>query len=183
MRLVLILTALAFLLVAAARSHPASAVQPPTLCPAPLPPGGTPPATPVLVPCPSPGPATPTPAPIGPGLCADWLTPDGRFVGLCLPDTPSVPGTWQAVELPAGCSNVVSTFPRGTSPETVLRSMTYPFRVMGIWRYDPARGRFLGWSLRASLTAPEANDLTELARLDALWVCVTQPATLYRPPA
>ena len=126
----------------------------------------------------------PPPTPVTAGrICADWLTPDGRIVGRCFPNMPDVPSEWESVPLTAGCNNVASTLPNGTAPERIIESMTLPLQVEAIWRLDAATRRFIGWSLTASLIAPEVNDLTALSRLDAVFICVRQPATLYRPPA
>ena len=79
--------------------------------------------------------------------------------------------------LSPGCNNVASTWPDGTPAATVSASVTPPQVVLAVWRYDAARGRLLGFAPRA----PLASDLATVDRLDAVFVCVREAASLLRP--
>lgn len=126
--------------------------------------------------------AAPTPTPVCPGgmYCPGACPTGSRAISV----SQCAPTDWQRVDLVTGCNNVVSTFPDGSGPRTVYYATTNgstgPGGVRAIWRYDPAQQRFLGWSPE---TPESANDLTTLQRLDAIYICMTQSATLYRPPA
>lgn len=82
------------------------------------------------------------------------------------------------VMLVGGCSNVIATWPDATPPSTIVAAVSPPGAVTALWRYDTAAGRFLAYapSVRAVV-----NDLLAVNRLDALFICVTTPATLVRP--
>jgi hypothetical protein len=82
-----------------------------------------------------------------------------------------------AVPLEPGCTNVVLTWPRGTSVAALAAAVTPAEALRGVWRYDAAAGLYAGFAARA----PQLSDLTTVARLEAVWVCVRAPATLTQP--
>jgi PKD repeat protein len=83
------------------------------------------------------------------------------------------------VQLFAGCNNVAMTWPVGTPMTTVASAVSPPSALMSIFRFDAAAQRFFGFSP----TAPSfANDYTAvLVRLEAVFMCMSGPATLLRP--
>ena len=90
--------------------------------------------------------------------------------------TRTAPATEQ-VRLIAGCNNVALTWPQGTPTALIARAVSPEGALVAIWRYDAQSGRFLAWSPLSG--AP--NDLPSVGRLDAVFICVRQPATLARP--
>jgi hypothetical protein len=104
-------------------------------------------------------------------------TPQGVSVTTAV--VPAATGPTEAVQLLAGCSNVVLTWPTGTPLATVARAVDPPHALESIFKLDAAQGRYRGYSP----TAPAfANDYTAVeAALEAVFVCVTQAATWHRP--
>jgi len=125
-----------------------------------------------------------------------WTWSSGRFSSLELPvpaDTAATPVPtpdpapdpaptaapgMETVDLMTGCNPVASTWPDNTSVQTLDAAVWPPGILFGIWRYDPVSGVWLGYS---PLAPEEANDLTNVDRLDAVFFCVDGPATLTRP--
>ena len=90
--------------------------------------------------------------------------------------TRATPSTEQ-VRLIAGCNNVALTWPQGTPTALLARAVSPERALVAIWRFDAQSGRFLAWSPLPG--AP--NDYPWVGRLDAVFICVRQPATLARP--
>ena len=92
--------------------------------------------------------------------------------------TPAQPaGRGEQILLYPGCNNVSSTWPDGTPTPTVAGATTPPGVVVAAWRYDAQQGRFLGFSPQFS----QASDLMTVNRLDAIFICVRESASLLRP--
>jgi hypothetical protein len=99
-------------------------------------------------------------------------------VDLVAPGTPNLPGAaTRTVTLAPGCTDVVSAFPDGTSPQAVAAAVTPADALQAIWRYDAATGRYAGFSP----AAPFASDLTSVNRTDTIRICTGAPATLTLP--
>jgi hypothetical protein len=83
-----------------------------------------------------------------------------------------------ATPLFVGCNNVTLTWASGTPITTVAAAITPGGVLDAIWRFDAAQGRFFGFS--SNPNAP--SDYTTVGvRLEAVFVCVRQAATLNRP--
>jgi PKD repeat protein len=82
------------------------------------------------------------------------------------------------VDLNAGCTNVVLTWPDATPIETVLAALSTAGSLNAIWWLDAAARQFRGFSPRPG--AP--NDLVTVSRLQPVFICLTAPGTLSRPP-
>lgn len=106
------------------------------------------------------------------------LTDVGDFARLDLtaPGTPNVPTTASnTVSLRAGgCTDVTSTFPNGTTPQTIAAAIAPASALNAIWRVDRATGMHRGFSP----LAPFASDLQTVDRGDTLRICTTAAATL-----
>jgi PKD repeat protein len=86
-------------------------------------------------------------------------------------------GATMRVDLTAGCTNLVLTWPDGTPISTVLTALSNSGVLNAIWWLDAAARRFRGYS-----PVPGApNDLTTVNRLQTVFICLTAPATLTRP--
>lgn len=87
----------------------------------------------------------------------------------------------EVVPLVAGCSNVSLTDPPGTALRAVVAAVQPAGIVIGIFRYEAASGRFLGFAPGA----PEfANDYLQVGtRPEAVFLCVSSAGTLSRPSA
>jgi hypothetical protein len=90
--------------------------------------------------------------------------------------TGAAPAT-EDIRLPTGCNNVALTWPNQTPMTLVAQAVSPSTALVAIWRLIPSEGRFSGWS--PVPTAP--NDLIRANRLDAVFICVSEPATLTRP--
>jgi hypothetical protein len=88
------------------------------------------------------------------------------------------PAASARVDLNAGCTNVVLTWPDGTPIETVLAALSTGGSLNAIWWLDAAARQFRGFSPRPG--AP--NDLVTVSRLQPVFICLTAPGTLSRPP-
>lgn len=90
----------------------------------------------------------------------------------------------RTISLQTGCNNVVNTYPDGTPVATLAAGVVPMTSIDSIWRFDNA-----GQVFRAAYFAPTAGgiaapvDIQSLSRLDAIYVCVTTPATLTEPGA
>jgi hypothetical protein len=111
-----------------------------------VPPGTTPAVTPATTPG-----ATPTPAPTPP------------------------PGQAQSVELAAGCNPVASTYPNGTTVQTLAAAISPPDILNAMWAFQG--GLWLGYSP----AYPEASNLVTRDFLDVVFLCVDAPGTFVRP--
>ena len=83
----------------------------------------------------------------------------------------------RVVTLFAGCNNISVTFPTGTSSSAVASTVSPANSVDALWRLDNAAGRYLGFAP----AAPQASDLLTVGFLDAVFVCVTQQASMSMP--
>ena len=92
--------------------------------------------------------------------------------------TATITAGTEQVPLTTGCTNLTLTWPDGTPTATVAAAVSPTSALLSIWRYSATQGRFLGYTP----TAPAfANDLQTVNRLDAVFICVSSPATLNRP--
>jgi hypothetical protein len=98
-------------------------------------------------------------------------------VDLTAPGTPNVPTTTRTVNLPAGCSEVTSSFANATTPQTIAQAIAPADALVSIWRFDATAGAHRGYSPATAF----ASDLTAVNRNDALRICTTAPATLTQP--
>ena len=87
------------------------------------------------------------------------------------------PAAAEATPLQAGCNQVVSTFPDGASPAVIAGAVAPAAAVRGIWRWEAAPGRFVGYAPGGAAVA----DLRVVNHLDVLWLCVSEPAQLGPP--
>lgn len=81
------------------------------------------------------------------------------------------------VGLTVGCNNVTLTWPTGTPADEVAAAVSPTAAVVAIWRFDAATQRFAGFAPGFA----SISDLNGVGRLDAVFVCVGQAATLSRP--
>jgi len=119
--------------------------------------------SPGAVPPPAPSP-TPTPLP------APTPMP-------CLPaPAPSLAEGMEWVALQCGtCNAVTTTYPDSTPVGTIAGAVAPPGTFKWLWRFGG--DTWQGWSP----TAPQASDLTEVDRLDVVFICVEDSATFTRP--
>jgi len=126
--------------------------------------------------------------PVSPGqattvIATSQTTATGTTQGAAPSPTPgATPGAataaTQAISLSAGCTNVALTWPAGTSVSTVVASLSAPGAVTALWRYNAESATFLGFSPGAAAV----SDFKATARpLEAVFICLTSPATLNRP--
>jgi hypothetical protein len=108
------------------------------------------------------------------------LSDIGSFqrLDLSAPGVPNVPvSTAKTVTLAAGCTQITSAFPDGTGIDTIVAAITPASAVGAIWRFDPAKGAYQGFSPAVGW----ANDLGSVKRGDVLRICATATATLAQP--
>lgn len=89
-----------------------------------------------------------------------------------------VPGA--TVQLVSGCTNVVSTWPDGTAPATIVAAVNPPSAVTSVWRNQAGGLSFLAY---APTTPAATNNLLMVGRFEAIFICTTTGATLTRPVA
>ena len=89
------------------------------------------------------------------------------------------PSQGDDIPLVRGCTNVALTWPVGTLLSVVGAAVTPAGQVESIFKLDPVRGRFRGFSP----TAPAfANDYTAVeSSLEAVFICMRETGTLNRP--
>jgi hypothetical protein len=108
------------------------------------------------------------------------LTDLGLFqrLDLTAPGTPNIPAgaIARTISLVAGCVDMTSGFPDGTTPQAIAAAAT-PAAVTAMWRYDAATNSYQGWSPDVGF----ASNLTSVRRGDQLKVCASGPATLTQP--
>ena len=91
-------------------------------------------------------------------------------------------GGTRTVQLSTGCNNITNTYADGTSGATIAAGLVPSTSIDSIWRFDNA-----GQVFRAAFFAPAGAgiappvDIQTLNHLDAIFVCVTTPATLSEP--
>ena len=96
---------------------------------------------------------------------------------------PIVPPPMRVVDLVVGCNNVALTYPDGTPVGVVVSSINPQGAMYAIWRLNaspppPATGpRFEGFAP----AAPQASDLQGVDFLEAVFLCVSVPATIIMP--
>jgi hypothetical protein len=96
----------------------------------------------------------------------------------CVPPLPQ-----RLVDLAVGCNNVALTYPDGTPVGVVVSSINPQGAMYAIWRLNasppsPATGpRFEGFAP----AAPQASDLQGVDFLEAVFLCVSVPATIIMP--
>ena len=91
--------------------------------------------------------------------------------------TEAPPDMTEQVDFTEGCNNVTLTWVNGTPARAVAAAVSPPEAVIAVWRFDAAAQRFVGFS--PLLEAP--SDLTAVNRLDAVLICLREPAVLVRP--
>jgi hypothetical protein len=84
----------------------------------------------------------------------------------------------ESVALVEGCNPIASTWGDGTAIEDVAGAVTPADALGAIWKFDPATGRWLGYSPTAP---PAVSDLDSVDFLDAVFICVDAAATVKRP--
>ncbi len=91
--------------------------------------------------------------------------------------TMAIPTTGGRQTLFIGCNNLALTFPTGTTVSQITDAILPSTALVAVWRFDNRTQRFLGYS-----SLPGApNDYTSVARLDAVFICVREPATFTQP--
>lgn len=98
-----------------------------------------------------------------------------RRIDLTAPGTPNLPS--RTVNLPAGCTEVTSTWPDGTTAAAVAATVTPAEALSAIWRWDAQATNYRGYSAASAA----ASDLATINRNEVLRVCVTATATLTQP--
>ncbi len=83
----------------------------------------------------------------------------------------------RSASLSPGCGMATLTFPTGTGAATVASAVTPPIALDTIWRLDNPTGSFQAYSL----AAPQASDLLSVNPLDAVFLCVHEPAVIAMP--
>jgi YVTN family beta-propeller protein len=81
---------------------------------------------------------------------------------------------WVAL-LCGACNPVATTYPDSTPVATVAGAVAPPEALEALWRFDGAE--WTGYSA----ASPAASDLTEVDRLDVVFICVEGAATFTRP--
>jgi hypothetical protein len=99
----------------------------------------------------TPSPPTPTPAPTPP------------------------PGSAEVVDLILGCNPLASTYPDGTTVQTLAAAVAPPETLLAMWKFGASA--WLGYSPEF----PEASDLAATGFLDVVFLCVNDPGTFVRP--
>lgn len=88
----------------------------------------------------------------------------------------------QPQALQPGCNAVTSTYPAGTPVQTLVGGIAPAANVTAIWRFDNAAKVFRALYFPATATgARPPVDSSALGALDALFVCVSAPASLNLP--
>ena len=73
------------------------------------------------------------------------------------------------------CNAVATTYPDSTPIGTIAGAITPPETLEALWASEG--GMWMGWSAEF----PEASDLTQVDRLDVVFICVGGSATFTRP--
>jgi len=126
--------------------------------------------------------ATPTPpsdeTPVSPGATATPGPPAATATPQGPTPTPAPtppPESAEVMNLIAGCNPTTTTYPDGTTVQT-LTAATAPAGILdAIWRFDAGVWRAY------SPEFPQASDLAVTAFLDVVFLCVDAPATFVRP--
>lgn len=86
----------------------------------------------------------------------------------------------EIVTLAIGCNALAATWADGSPVGTVATAVAPPSALDAIWKFDPDANNWRGYSPAAPAAA---NNLDAVNRLDAIFACVSAPATLSRPAA
>src|SRR5579884_2353744 len=90
----------------------------------------------------------------------------------------TIAGGNRSVALVTGCNNIASTFPDNTPTGTITNAVQPQSALLSVWKLvDPQAVRYHGYFPGAS----QATDLPTVNHLDAIFVCVSGPATLTEP--
>jgi hypothetical protein len=116
---------------------------------------------------PEPGAATATPE--SPAATA---TPQGPTP---TPAPTPPPESAEVMNLIAGCNPITTTYPDGTTVQTLTAATAPAGTLDAIWKFDAGVWRAY------SPEFPQASDLAVTAFLDVVFLCVDAPATLVRP--
>ena len=117
---------------------------------------------------------------IMPWFVPNTPTPAATAVGPTPTPTPPPEG-YEAVPLAAGCNPVASTYPDGTSVETVADAVAPDGILVSIWHFEPLLDIALNAWLGYSPEAVQFSDLTHVSLLDTIFVCVGSPGAFVRP--
>jgi hypothetical protein len=84
----------------------------------------------------------------------------------------------ESVTLVGGvCNPVASTYPDDTPIDTIADGVSPEGILISIWKFDTGTGMWRGYSPQF----PQANDLSDVDRLDAIFICVSSAGTWSRP--
>lgn len=96
--------------------------------------------------------------------------------------SPNLNGGLRSITLSAGCNNVASTYPDGTTGQTLASGISPSTGVAAVWRFDNTSQTYKSVYFPAlGAGGPPPVDVSALSRFDAIWICVTAPATLSEP--
>jgi hypothetical protein len=85
------------------------------------------------------------------------------------------PESAEVMNLIAGCNPITTTYPDGTTVQTLTAATAPAGTLDAIWKFDAGVWRAY------SPEFPQASDLAVTAFLDVVFLCVDAPATLVRP--
>jgi len=132
------------------------------------------------------GPTTPTPTRTvtptvtltpTPGTPTSTVTPTRTSTPTGPTATPTT-GPMESVTLVGGvCNPVASSYPNGTAIATIANAVSPSGILISIWKFEPSSGAWLGYSPQA----PQASNLTQVNRLDAIFICVSSAGSWSRP--
>jgi parallel beta-helix repeat protein len=87
-------------------------------------------------------------------------------------------GPMESVTLVGGtCNPVASSYPDNTPIATIAGAVSPSGILISIWKFEPSSGAWLGYSPQA----PQASNLTQVNRLDAIFICVSSAGSWSRP--
>ena len=96
--------------------------------------------------------------------------------------SPNLNGGLRSLTLSAGCNNVATTFPDGTTGQTLASGVTPSTSVLAVWRFDNTSQAYKSVYFPAiGGGVPPPVDISALSRFDAIWICVAAPATFSEP--
>jgi len=143
-----------------------ASLGPGAACAPPVPPTSTPaPATNTPV-------ATNTPAATNTPVATATPTPGG-------PTATPTTGPLESVALVVGCNPVASTYPENTAVTTIAAAVSPSGALYSIWYLNTATGRWLAYS--PYYPEPQYSDLTEVDRLEVIFICVDTAGSFARP--
>jgi len=109
-------------------------------------------------------------------------TPGGPLAATATPQGPTPtpaptppPESAEVMDLIAGCNPITTTYPDGTTVQTLTAATAPAGTLDAIWRFDAGVWRAY------SPEFPQASDLAVTAFLDVVFLCVDAPATFVRP--